>query len=127
MDERTTEILNRFNNSWAETTRRYDELIESHSGFERLKPVRQFIETLKQNGDDKFFRLGTSVHDLIISRSVEHGLRTDQKYIKVEVYDRKYQVTFRDGDKVYREYMVESLDDVRISKLLKTLKDTIAD
>lgn len=127
MDEKATEILKRFNNSWIETETFYDSLIENHSGFERLKPVRQFIETLKQNGEDKFFRIGTSIHTLVISRSVDHGLRPDQKHIKIDTYDNKFEVTFRDGDKIYRQYMVESLDDIRVVKLLRTLKDTLID
>lgn len=127
MDERTTEILRRFKNSWTETEQRIDDLIDNHSGFERLKPIQQFIMTLKQNGEDKFFRLGTSVHILIISRSVNHGLRLDQKHIKIDAFDNKFEVTFRDGNKVYRQYMVDSLGDNRVTKLLQTLKDILID
>lgn len=127
MDDRTTEILKRFENSWTETQQFIDDLIDKHSGFERLKPIRQFITTLKQNGGDKFFRLGTSIHILVISRSVNHGLRLDQKHIKVDAFDTKFEVTFRDGNKVYRQYMVDSLNDNRVTKLLKTLKDTLID
>jgi hypothetical protein len=127
MDERTTEIIKRFTNSWTETESFYDNLIDNYPGFERLKPVRQFIGILKQNEEDNFFRLGTSVHVLIISRSVDHGLRRDQKHIKIEAYDNKFDVTMRDGDKVYRQYMVDSLEDIRVAKLLKTLKDTLID
>jgi hypothetical protein len=127
MNERTNEIVKRFNSSWTETKNFYDDLIKNYAGFERLKPVQQFIETLQQNGEDKFFRLGTSIHDLIISRSVENGLRKDQKYIKIETYDNKFEVTLRDGSKIYREYLVDSLEDIKVKKLLKTLKDTLAD
>ena len=127
MDEKTKEIVKRFNHSWTETEMFYDDLITNYPGFERLKPIRQFIETLKQNGEDKCFRLGTSVHILVISRSVNHGLRLDQKHIKIDAFDTKFEVTFRDGDKVYRQYMVDSLDDLRVTKLLRTLKDTLID
>jgi hypothetical protein len=127
MDERTSEIIKRFNKSWAETEKFYDNLIGHYPGFERLKPIRQFIAILKQNGEDKFFRLGTSMHVLIISRSVDHGLRRDQKHIKIEAYDDKFEVIMRDGDKVYRQYMVDSLNDIRVAKLLRTLKDTLID
>lgn len=127
MNERDKEILKRFANSWKETERFYDDLIENYSGFERLAHIRQFIATLKQNGEDKFFRLGTSVHILIISRSTDHGLRTDQKHIKIDPYDYKFEVTLRDGDIVYRQYMVESLDDIKLTQLLRTLKDTLVD
>ena len=127
MDERTTEILKRFNNSWTETEKFYDNLINNYSGFERLKPVKKFIETLQQNGEDKFFRLGTSVHILVISRSVDHGLRRDQKHIKIDAYDNKFEVTLRDGHRTYRQFFVESLGDISVAKLLRTLKDTLID
>lgn len=127
MDERTTEILKRFSRSWTTTENFYDDLIGNYSGFERLKPVRQFIHTLKQNGENKFFRLGTSIHILVISRSVDHGLRKDQKHIKIDASDNKFEVTLRDGDKIYRQYMVNSLEDIKVTKLLATLKSTLVD
>lgn len=127
MDERTKDIIKRFSDSWTETEKFFDDLIANYPGFERLKPIRQFIETLKQNGEDKFFRLGTSFHILLISRSVNHGLRLDQKHIKIDACDSKFEVILRDGDKVYRQYIVESLDDLRVTKLLRTLKDTLID
>jgi hypothetical protein len=127
MDKRTKEIVKRFSDSWTETEKFYDDLIGNYLGFERLKPIRQFIVTLKQNGEDKFFRLGTSIHILVISRSVNRELRLDQKRIKIDAFDNKFEVTLRDGEKVYREYMVDSLDDIRITKLLRTLKDVLID
>jgi len=127
MDERTKEILKRFSDSWTETEKFYDDLIANYPGFERLKPISQFIATLKQNGEDKLFRLGTSVHILLISRSVNHGLRLDQKHIKIDAFDNKFEVTLRDGVKVYRQYMVDSLDDISVTKLLRTLKDILID
>lgn len=127
MDERTKDIVKRFTDSWSETEIFYDDLIANYLGFERLKPIRQFITTLKQNGEDKFFRLGTSIHILVISRSVNHGLRLDQKYIKIDAFDTKFEVTLLDGNKVYKQYIVDSLDDNRVTKLLRTLKDTLID
>jgi hypothetical protein len=127
MDERTTEILKRFNNSWMETEKFYDNLIGNYPGFERLRPVKQFIETLRQNGEDRLFRLGTSIHILVISRSVDHGLRQDQKHIRIDAFDNKFEVTLLDGEKIYRQYVVESLNDIRLEKLLKTLKSTLID
>lgn len=125
MDERTTEILKRFTDSWSETEKFYDDLVDNYSGFGRLKPVRNFIRTLKQSGENKFFRLGTSVHLLIMSRSVEHGLREDQKRIIIDAYDDKFEVTLCDGNKIYRQYTVDSLSDKKVSKLIETLKDTL--
>jgi hypothetical protein len=127
MDERTKEVVKRFSESWTETEKFYDDLIANYSGFDRLKPIRQFLTTLKQNGEDKYFRLGTSVHILVISRSVNHGLRLDQKHIKIDAFDNKFEATLRDGNKIYRQYMVDSLNDNRVTKLLRTLKDTLID
>ena len=127
MDEKAIEISNRFKNSWIETEIFIHDITDNNIGFERLKAIQQFVMLLKQNGEDQFFRMGTSVHDLIISRSVSHGLRLDQKYIKIAAFDTKFEVTLRDGFQIYRQYMVDSLDDDSVTKLLKTLKDTLID
>jgi hypothetical protein len=126
MDERTTEILNRFNESWIEVENFFDDLIKNHA-FEQLKPVMQFMQKLKQNGEHKHFRLGTSVHTLVISRSVDHGLRKDQKCIKIDSYGDQFEVIFVDGLVICRRYIVDTLDDVRVTKLLRTLKSTLID
>jgi hypothetical protein len=128
MDDRTTEILKRFSSSWTETENRFDELINNYQGFERLVPLRHFISSLKQKGEDKYFRLGTSMHTLVISRSVNHGLRLDQKHIKIEtVNPNDFEIIFRDGDKIFREYRTNSLEDIRLTNLLQTLKHTLVD
>lgn len=127
MNEKTAEILNRFKDSWNETENRFDDLIKNYPGFEFLIPVRQFMSKLRENGADNYYRIGTSMHTLVISRSVEHGLRYDQKCIKIETFDNCFYVIFCDGYKVYREYRLDSLDDIRMSKLLNTLKDTLVD
>jgi len=65
---------------------------------------------------------------LIISRSVEHGLRDDQKYIKIDTINlNDYEVVFWDGFKKCREYRIADLNDARLENLLKTLKATLAD
>lgn len=127
MDNRTNEILIRFDKSWTETEQSFDDLINNYSGFDRLGFLREFISELRKNGEDKFFRLGTSMHTLIISRSVNFGLRLDQKHIKIEAFNDKYEVIFQDGEKVYRKYTVNNLNDNRITKLLQTLKNTLVD
>ncbi|HLP36584.1 hypothetical protein [Lacibacter sp.] len=128
MDERTLEILNRFAKSWVETESRYSDLVENHEGFERLKPVLHFILTLKGKGEDKYFRLGTSMHTLTISRSVNHGLRPDQKHLKVEAVDTNdFEVIFQEGEKIYRKYRIKSLDDIKLANSLQTLKHTLVD
>jgi hypothetical protein len=128
MDARTKEILNRFDKSWTNTESFFDDLINNYPGFERLKPLRQFIAKLRLNGEDKYFRLSTFMHALSLSRSVDFGLRIDQKYIKIEAIDfNDFEVVMRDGEKVYREYRISDLDDIRLLKLLQTLKDTLID
>ena len=128
MDDRTIEILNRFYTSWAETKTRFDDLITKYKGWERLIPVREFIDDLEQAGGKELFRLGTSIHMLIISRSVDHGLRPDQKFIKIDaIKSNDFEVTMRDGEKLYRQYRVNHLNDARVTGLLRTLKSTLVD
>lgn len=128
MDERTLEILNRFYASWDETRASFDDLITNHEGFERLMPLREFIIDLERVGGKKLYRLGTSIHMLIISRSVDHGLRIDQKYIRIEAIGvNDFEVIMRDGEKMYRQYNVKDLKDPLITKLLQTLKDVLID
>lgn len=100
MKNRTEEIINRFNKSWTETENFLDLLIET-GNFEKLIPLRNFIEELKNNEKWKYFRLGTSMHSVIFSRSVNFGLRDDQKYIKIEVINKgkEFEIVFRDAKK----------------------------
>jgi hypothetical protein len=64
---------------------------------------------------------------LILSRSVDFGLRKDQKYLKIETIDANdFEVILRDGGKVYREYR-NNLNDYRLTNLLQTLKHTLVD
>jgi len=128
LDDRTAEIIRRFHHSWTDTETRYDDLIQKQSGFEYLRPLRQFIQKLKSNGENNFFRLGTSMHTLIISRSVDHGLRKDQKQIQIDTIGiGDFEVTLKDGEKTYRQYRLSSLDDIKLLKMLTTLKHTLVD
>ena len=128
MDSRTKEILKRFSKSWTDTEKSYDELIALYPGWEKLIPLRQYISQLKEHEEDKFFRAGTSVHSLILSRSVDFGLRTDQKYLRIEtIGTNDYEIAFRDGEKVYREYRIKNLNDYKLTNLLKTLNHTLVD
>ncbi len=127
MDSRTEEILNRFRDSWTKTLDYYSNLINNNTGFERLIPLYLFIQKLKQSGEDDSFRLDRSWQNLVFSRSVDTGLRRDQKFIKVEVMDDSYEITLRDGSKMYRQYRIKDLEDARLANLLQTLKDTLAD
>lgn len=123
MDAGTTEIIQRFSKSWEETIVFYNNLIDNHPGWERLIPLCFFIQKLKDAGEDKFFRLGTSTYYLIISRSVDATLRQDQKFIKIDALDNSFVVTLKDHRKMYRQYTVKELEEERITHLIKTLKD----
>jgi len=128
MDSRTKEILKRFKESWDQTEARYDGLIESDEWWGRLIPIRAFISKIKGEGYAEHFRLGTSMHALLLSRSINFGLRIEQKYIKIELIDvNDFEVTLQEGDKIYRQYRLKDLNDERVSKLLKTLKSTLVD
>ncbi len=128
MDDRTKEILNRFNASWDETEEVYKDLINNHEGFEKLKPILNFIKKLRSKGENSHFRIGTSVHILVFSRSVNFGLRDDQKSLAIDaIYVGEYQVTFKEGSKIYRQYSMNTFDEETIMKLLATLKGTLID
>ncbi len=127
MNSRTEEILNRFEKSWTETYDRYEMLI-NNGGFDKWIPIRDLIAEMKENGEWKYFRIGTSMFTLIFSRSVEFRLRTDQKHVKIETLDfNEYEITMRDGDNLYREYRITDLKDEKLKKLLNTLKNTLVD
>jgi len=65
---------------------------------------------------------------LIISRSVDQDLRMDQKQIQIEAIDiSDFEVTLKDGEKIYRQYRLGNLEDMRLSQLLATLKHTLID
>ena len=128
MEKRAVEILSRFNKSWNETEKFYDNLMNDSYWFEKLKSLRQFISTLRQEGEDKYFRAGTSMHILILSRSVDFGLRTDQKRLKIQTLGiNDFEIILRGREKIYREYRVKDLSDIRVKNLLRTLKDTLVD
>ena len=96
MDERTTEIFSRFKKSWDDTEAHYDMLFQ-YDGWEFLTELRGFITELRQQNFDKKFRIGTSMYRLIFSRSIEHGLRKDQKQLAIDAFDNgNYNIMFYD-------------------------------
>jgi len=126
MDNRTIEITKQFQNSWEETQKVFDSL--DNDGFERLKPLKIFIAELKEKGENNHFIIGSSLNRLIFSRSVDFGLRDDQKRIMINPLAlNDYEIIFSNGFKKYREYRISDLADNRLTKLLKVLKDTIVD
>lgn len=126
MRDITTEVLKRFSDSWLETEISFDDLINNH-GFKRFTALRELIFKLKQDGEFKFFRINRSMNGLVLSRSVNSQLRKDQKFINIEAGENNFKVTLRDGNHVYRDYVIENLRDNKLAKLLKTLKDTLVD
>lgn len=127
MEEITAEILKQFEDSWEQTEETFANFIDTHPDLERLIPVYLFIQKLKDAGNNQFFRLGTSMHHLIISRSVNNNLRGDQKFIRIEAFDELFEVTLSDGNKMYRQYKIEELTDPQLTGLLETLKSTLID
>ena len=126
MDDRTVEVLRRFGASWDQTKTRFNEIIAQDDYFKRQIRIREFIARLELAEGRKRYRLGTSIDKLIISRSVNHGLREDQKYISIEVIGRDdYEVSLREGSKTYRQYRIKDLEDIRLTKLLQTLESTL--
>ncbi len=127
MDETTEEILKGFDESWSLVEADYESRINNNPQLNFLIPVYSFIRKLKQAGENKHFRLGTSMGELVISRSVAFRLRQDQKFIKIEAFDNSFIVSLRDGKKLYREYTIKDLDDERLTGLIQTLKSTLVD
>ena len=132
MDNRTEEIIRRFEESWTETESFYRDLLENYDGFSFVEPILELIRKMQDSGESKNFRIGTSMHTLVISRSVVHGLRNDQKEIRIERIDNlkdgfEYEVVMLQGGKRYREYRVSDLSDERVMKLIKSLKGTLID
>ena len=126
MNDSAKEILLRFEKSWTDTERFFDLLLSN--GFESLIPLKEFILEQKENGENRHFRIGTSLYRLIYSRSVEHGLRPYQKRITIDTVDNHdYIVTYTDGVTKYLEYRLIDLHDERLTILFKTLKDTLVD
>jgi hypothetical protein len=122
MNAATEEILNRFDQSWTATQLFFNDLIDNNPELENLIPLCLFIQKFKKAGGNRSFRLGTSKQDLVISRSLEFGLRPDQKFITVQAKGNSFIISFRDGYKLHKEYRIKDLDDELLKGLLQTLK-----
>lgn len=125
---RTQEIESRFQNSWDETEGFYLDLLKNYDGFGFVEQIIELIGKLRKDSKNNLFRLGTLLHSLIISRSVEFGLRVDQKYIRIESIGKAgFEVILKDGRKKYREYRLSDLNNTKLKQLIKTLEDTLID
>ena len=47
--------------------------------------IQDLVREMRRRGYDRIFRAGTAVYDIILSRSAEHGLRSDQPSVSVHV------------------------------------------
>ena len=126
MGHHTSEVEKLFQISWEETLRRFE--LFDKGGFENLRPVKTLIEDLIEIGENKNLRLGTSLYDLIFSRSKENGLRSGQHRIRLSVVDEnEYNLTYSDGMVKQQDFKLSDLKDERLIYLLETLKGTKID
>lgn len=126
MDESMQEISDRFIKSWSATQDYYEELI-NQPGFNHLIPLYLFIQKLSKAGENKNFRLGTSMQNIIFSRSIEADPELNKKYLKIKALDSSFVITLKEGKKMLREYIIKDLDDERLRDLLQQLKDISID
>lgn len=134
MDPRTTEILNQFTKSWDDTEAHYD-MLSQYDGWDFLKELRSFITELRKQNFEEKFRIGTSMHRLIFSRSVDHGLRKDQKQLVIDAFKNgSYDILFYDftapGDLIrkYDEFRTTELtENKRLMNALNKLANTVVD
>lgn len=134
MDARTEIIQQLFEDSWKSTLEIYDDLLTVGSWF-FLNELRTFICELYNQSFNKKFRIGTSMERLIFSRSVEHGLRPDQKRVLIEPFsNERYHIRFYDfntpGDRiqVFDEFTTENLSgNKRLLNNLTKLSNVLVD
>lgn len=126
MDAIPQETAAQFSKSWIATQEFFAALIDQ-TGFDNLIPLYIFIQQFKRAGEDKHFRSGILMQDLIISRSIGSILRQDQKFIRIKARDNSFVVTLRDNKKMFKEYTIKDLKDERFTELLQLLKDTLID
>ena len=126
MIQNTSEVEKLFQISWEDTLRTFK--LFDKGGFKELKPVKTLIEDLIEKGENKNLRLGTTLYDLIFSRSLENGLRLGQNRIRISTVDEnQYRVIYSDGIVKKLEFSISDLSDERLRKLLNTLKETKID
>ena len=125
MDSRTDDIISRFRASWEQTENWF---VRFAAQQEALNPLLDLIRQLKSKGMNEYFRIGSSMYTLLISRSMEYGLRPDQKAVWVRLSEEGgFEVTLKDQFKKYGTYRVRDLNDPEVIGLLRTLQDTQVD
>lgn len=75
--EKGNPLEGEFLRSWDEIEQFYKEVnLPIRAG------IIQLIKTMRQKGFDKTLRAGTSLYDLLLSRSRRHGLKQEQPYVR---------------------------------------------
>jgi hypothetical protein len=88
--------------------------------------IMQLIKTMRQKGFDKTLRAGTSLYDLMLSRSRRHGLNQQQPYVRFSFQYIKSVMEVRTWKKEVLTFdAVIYTDD--IEKILKTLEQQPVD
>lgn len=80
------DLADQFKISWDTLEQFYDEL-SSHSGWEWVRPIKGLIRELRERGYDQNFRAGQALYLVMLSRSREHGLRSEQPRVIMEPCD----------------------------------------
>lgn len=79
-------IEDKFSQSWDQMEDFYVDFVAHYPSWQWLKPMLGLIAALRQQGYDRQFRAGQSLHMLVLSRSREHGLRPDQPSLAFESF-----------------------------------------
>src|SRR5688572_25369409 len=75
-----------FAHSWDLVERSYS--VEAQRDEETFRPALELVREMRRRGYDRVFRAGTAALSLVLSRSAEHGLRSDQRWVQVFVWPR---------------------------------------
>ena len=76
---------------------------------ELAEPIRALVQEMRRRGYDRRFRAGMAAHNIVLSRSAEHGLRNDQLNVSIWVNrhfltgfeDKRMEVYCGPGDRVH--------------------------
>lgn len=106
----------------------WDWMESYYEGLSHLKnkdKIVQLIREMRKKGFDKKMRAGQSLNDLVLSRSIKHGLREDQKGIRfsfeyiqstMEINRRGYKKIVLD-EIIYNEIIEEVLLELENEKI----------
>jgi hypothetical protein len=97
-----------FIKSWDDIEVFYVDLL-SYKGWDHIKPVLVLIRHLRALGYDKLLRAGQSVYILVLSRSVNWGLKDNQHRIGIEATPNGIFRVWYFGEAKFREFETEHL------------------